>query len=88
MYILNTSIAIMNHLSSKTETLVFELVFLINSKFTYVIFVIRISFVHHLEQLDFNLRLIQEGLLVLDDLDGDMAQLFVVVCFNNLQPIK
>lgn len=73
MYILNTLTAIMNHLSSKTETLDFELVFLINSKLTYVILVIRISFVHHLEQLHFNLRLIQEGLLVLDDLNGDMA---------------
>lgn len=45
---------------------------------TYVILIFDVGPVHHLQQLDLDLCLVQERLLVLDDLDGNVA-LFVVI---------
>lgn len=53
-------------------------------RLTYVILVLRVGPVHHLEELDLDLGLVEEGLLVLDDLDGDVALLFVVEGLHHL----
>lgn len=51
---------------------------------TYIILILYICSVHHLQQLDLDLGLIEEGFLVLDDFDGDMALLRVIECFHHL----
>lgn len=47
-------------------------------KLTYIILILGVGPVHHLEQFHLNLGLIEEGLLVLDDFDGNVALFFVV----------
>lgn len=49
-----------------------------------VVFVLRVRPVHHLQQVDLDLCLTQEGSLVLDDLDRHLALLFVVVRLDHL----
>lgn len=51
---------------------------------TNVVFIFRVSFVHHFEEFDFNLRLVEERFLVLDYLDGHVALFFVIVSFDYL----
>jgi hypothetical protein len=41
--------------------------------------------IHQLQQPDLDLSLVEERLLVLDDLDGHVASLFVVVSFHHLK---
>lgn len=41
-------------------------------------------FVHEFKQLDFNLSLIEEWLLVLNDLDSDLFLINEVICFHHL----
>jgi hypothetical protein len=52
-----------------------------------VVLVAGVGAVHQLEEPDLDLGLVQERLLVLDDLDGHVAALFVVVRFDNLEPM-
>ena len=40
--------------------------------------------VHELQQLDLNLRLVEEGLLVLDDLDRNLTLLNLIVSLDYL----
>jgi len=51
---------------------------------TNIIFAIDIMFIHEFKQLDFNLSLIEEWLLVLDDLYGNLFLINKVVCFDHL----
>lgn len=51
---------------------------------TDIIFVFSVGLVHHLEQLDFDLGLVEKRFFVFDDFDGHVALLFVVVGFDNL----
>ena len=44
--------------------------------------------VHQLQQPDLDLSLVEERLLVLDDLDGHVARLFVVVGLYHLKGLK
>ena len=46
--------------------------------------VARVGPVHQLEQTDLNLSLVQKRFLVLDDFDGHVAGLLVVVSLDNL----
>ena len=50
----------------------------------HVVLVFPVSPVHRLQEADLDLGLVQEGLLVLDDLDGDVAALLVVERLNHL----
>ena len=47
--------------------------------------VARVGPVHQLEQTDLNLSLVQKRFFVLDDFDGHVAGLLVVVGLNNLR---
>ena len=51
---------------------------------TDIIFAINIMFIHELKQLDFNLSLIEEWLLVLNDLDSNLFLINKVICFDHL----
>lgn len=51
---------------------------------TDIVLVLAVGAVHHLQQFHLDLSLIEERLLVFDDLDGDMALLFVVVRLHHL----
>lgn len=51
---------------------------------TYVVLHLRVMLVHELQQPQLYLRLVQEGLLVLDDLDGHQLLGLVIVCFYHL----
>ena len=41
-------------------------------------------FIHELKQLNFNLSLIEEWLLVLNDLDSNLFLVDKVICFDHL----
>jgi hypothetical protein len=45
---------------------------------TDIVFVLSVGAVHHLQQLHLDLRLVQEWLFILDDLDSNVALLLVV----------
>jgi len=51
---------------------------------TDIIFAIDIMFIHEFKQLDFNLSLIEEWLLVLDDLDRNLFLINKVIRFDHL----
>lgn len=51
---------------------------------TYVVLHLRVMPVHQLQQPQLNLRLVQEGLFVLDDLDGHQLLSLVVIRFHHL----
>lgn len=51
---------------------------------TDIIFVLSIRSVHHLQKFDFDLRLIQERLLILDDLYRNVTLLLVIECLHHL----
>lgn len=55
--------------------------------FTYVILVVRVRPVHHLQKLHFNLGLVEEWLLIFYDLDSSPSLLFMVICLHHLQEI-
>ncbi len=50
-----------------------------------VVLIGSVGTVHQLEEPDLDLRLVQEGFLVFDDLDGHVASFLVVISFHNLQ---
>lgn len=52
--------------------------------FTYVVLHLSVVFVHELKKPQLNLGLVQEGFLVLDDLDGHPLLLMVVIGFHHL----
>ena len=54
------------------------------SLLTDIIFAINIMFIHEFKQLDFNLRLIEEWLLVLNDLDSNLFLINEVIRFDHL----
>lgn len=51
---------------------------------TNIIFVFRVSAVHHFQQLYLDLRLIEERFLVLDDLNGNVHLVFVIEGLHHL----
>jgi len=51
---------------------------------TNIIFAIDIMFIHEFKQLDFNLSLIEEWLLVLNDLDSNLFLINEVIRFDHL----
>lgn len=51
---------------------------------TYIIFIFDVRPIHHLQEFNLDLRLIKERLLVLDDLDGDVALFGVIECLDDL----
>ena len=51
---------------------------------TNVVFTVHIMFIHEVKQPDLYLCLVQERFLVLDDLDGDILLLLMVVGLGNL----
>jgi len=51
---------------------------------TNVVLVIRVVSVHHLEQLDLDLGLVEERLLVLDDLDRNILLVDCIKRLHNL----
>ena len=55
---------------------------------TYVVLHLGVVFVHELQQSQLYLGLVQEGFLVLDDLDGHPLLLVVVICFHHLRDAK
>lgn len=55
-----------------------------HAKLTYIILIFGVRPVHHFEQLDLYLGLVEEGLLVFNYLYGDMALLFVVERLHHL----
>jgi len=54
---------------------------------TDIIFAVDVMFIHKFKQLDFNLSLIEEWLLVLNDLDSYLLLVDKIVCFDHL-PVK
>ena len=52
---------------------------------TNIVLAINIMFIHEFKQLDFNLSLIEEWLLVLNDLDCNLLLINQVICFDHLQ---
>lgn len=52
--------------------------------FTYVVLHLSVVFVHELKKPQLDLGLVQEGFLVLDDLDGHPLLLVVVISFHHL----
>lgn len=56
--------------------------------FTYVVFHFRVMFVHELKKPHFDLGLIQESLLVLDDFNGHPFLLHTIIGLHNLQEKK
>jgi len=52
---------------------------------TNIVLAINIMLIHEFKQLDFNLSLIEEWLLVLNDLDRNLLLINQVICFDNLQ---
>lgn len=57
-------------------------------KFTYVVLHLSVVFVHELKKPQLDLGLVQEGFLVLDDLDGHPLLLVVVIGFHHLHVHK
>jgi len=51
---------------------------------TNIIFAVDIMFIHELKQLDFNLSLIEEWLLVLNDLDSNLFLINKVISLDHL----
>ncbi len=54
-------------------------------KLTYVVLVVDVSFVHHFKKFHFNLCLVEERLLVLDDFYSHVHLLFVVIRLDDLR---
>lgn len=55
------------------------------SGLTYVVFHLGVVLVHQLQQPQLNLGLVQEGLFVLDDLDGHQFLGLMIIGFHHLQ---